>query len=299
MSVIKLVEDYQIASLRNDVRDSLMMAGEQAIALQLYHPRDTDASRCPLCGDDIYKSPETNCPECLGTTFSPAVRSAKKIWALFTDTDFSEGLTPKGTWIPDARSVQLEAFPLLNEHDVIVRVQAWAADGTPETLRGFYILQRIIRRSLRTGARAGQYSHDVVAQKAQITELAAGSPLTRYEIVGQHFDEVVRSTGSPTSVVVAPDTKVVYFPFPFEPAPGGVLAPVGGIRTYAETIGNDVDTSFTITHNLGTKDVEVGAFDAVTGEEVTVDVASRTTNTVVVRFAIAPGIDAYRIVCQG
>lgn len=299
MAVIKLVEDYAVTSLRNDVRDSLMMAGEQAILLQLFHSGDPDAHPCPQCGDDLYKSPEMNCPSCYGTTFDGGVRVATKVWALFTDDDMDEVRTNRGEVQPFVRSFQTEAFPLLVEHDVVARVKSWDQDATPAELNGYYILQKVTRRSLRTGARAGQFPHDVVAQKAQLSQVPDGSPLTRYPVLGQHFVESISlRTSLPPSAVIQPDVKVVTFPFPFEAAPGGIT-PVGGNRTFAQTVGDGVSTSFLLTHNLGSQDVTVGARELATGEEVEVDVPSRTPNTVTVRFATAPGPDSYRIVVQG
>jgi hypothetical protein len=297
VAVIKLVEDYAVTSLRNDVRDSLTLAGEQAILLQLFHSGDTDAQPCPQCGDDIYKSPEMRCPSCYGTTFDGGVRTATKVWALFTDDEKDELRSNRGEVQPTVRHMQTEAFPLLVEHDVVVRVKDWAADNTPAELNGYYILQQVTRRSLRTGSRVGQYPHDVVAQKAVLSALPEGAPLTNYPILGQHFVESV-SLRSPTTAVVQPDVKVITFPFPFEAAPGG-LTPAGGNRTFAQTVGDGVTTTFTLHHNLGTQDVTVGARELATGEEVEVDVPSRTPNTVTVRFASAPTADAYRIVVQG
>lgn len=299
MAVIKLVEDYAVASLRNDVRDSLTLAGEQVILLQLYHAGDQTAVRCPQCGDDFYKSPEVNCTSCYGTTFDGGVREAKRVWALFTDDEWDEHLGPKGSYIPDVRSVQTEAFPLLLEHDVIVRVLNWGDDGTPETVLSYYVLQKVTRRSLRTGSRVGQLAHDVVSQKAQVGGLPNGAPLTRYPIVGQHFDLITVGQTTPPSAVVAADTKVVYFPFPFETAPGGMLAPVRGTRTFSRTIGDDVNTVFVISHNFGTRDVDVTVYRVSTGEEVDPDIAHTSDNDVTVTFRTAPDTDAYRVVVVG
>lgn len=188
MAVIKLVENYAVTQLRKDVRDSLMMAGEQAILLQLYHPGDKDAQPCVVCGDDIYNSPEMDCPSCYGTLFEGGVRQAQLVWALFTDRDVSEQLSPRGTYRPDQRSVQLEGFPLVSEHDVIVRVQQWSSPNTPTVIEGYYMLQTVTRRSLRTGNRFGQYSADVVAQKAAVSELnGAVKSIVNYPIVGVSF----------------------------------------------------------------------------------------------------------------
>lgn len=306
MAVLKLTEPYAVTSLRNDVRDSLMMSGEQAVLLQLFHAGDSDAIPCPQCGDDIYKSPEVNCTSCYGTTFLGGAKAALKVWSLFTDQDQDERFAQRGQGLyqTNFRSVQMEAFPMVTEHDVIVRVKTWGSDNTVEELdtppgSGFFVLQRVLRRSLRTGYRAGQYAYDVVAQKAQISEIPLGAPLTSYPILGQQFAESISlRTTTPPTAVVQPDVKVVAFPFPYEVSAGG-LTPVGGNRTYAETVGNGVDTVFVIAHNFGTTDVEVGTFEVSSGEEVTVDITARTINTVTVRFATAPDAGQYRIVIQG
>lgn len=188
MAVIKLVENYAVSQLRKDVRDSLMMTGEQAVLLQLFHAGDSDAVPCPQCGDSVYKSPETDCYSCYGTMFDGGVRQAMKVWALFTDHVASEQLSQRGTYQVDQRSVQFEAFPTVIEHDVIARVSSWNFDGTPGTVEGFYILQQVTRRSLRTGNRFGQSSTDLVAQKAQLSELSgAVKMIERYPLAGKTF----------------------------------------------------------------------------------------------------------------
>jgi hypothetical protein len=187
MAVIKLVEDYAVAQLRKDVRDSLTMAGEQSVLLRLFHAADPDAVACPQCGDDIYKSPERDCTSCYGTMFDGGVREAMKIWALYTDHQVNEALSNRGTYEPDHRHIQFEAFPLVTEHDVVVRVKHWNYD-TPVEVEGFYLLDKVDRRSLRTGSRFGQYGWDVVGQKADLAELPEQmGMITHYPVLGQHF----------------------------------------------------------------------------------------------------------------
>lgn len=70
---------------------------------------------------------------------------------------------------------------------------------------------------------------------------------------------------------------------------------VGG---YATNVGNASATSFTVTHNLGTRDVTTMIYDNTTYEEVITDVAMTTTNTVTVTFATAPALNAYRVVIK-
>lgn len=72
-------------------------------------------------------------------------------------------------------------------------------------------------------------------------------------------------------------------------------ANVGG---YAANVGNGSATAFTLTHNLGTRDVTIAVYDNSTYEEVIVDVAATTTSTVTVTFATAPASNAYRVVIK-
>lgn len=287
MAVIKLVEDYAITSLRNDVRDALMMTGEQAILLQLYHPDDTDIQDCPQCGGDAYNSPEEDCTSCYGTMFLGGVRTAMLVWTVFTDHDVSEQLGQRGTYRPDNRSVQFEAFPVVSEHDVIVRVQQWGAAGVPAALEGYYMLQSVTRRSLRTGNRFGQFSWDVVGQKAACSELnPTMKAITLYPILGKTFREGVQTTAATSSTaahtVYEPDVKVVYL---YETAQGGTTTDASDIQggtdmafVYNQTLPA---STWTITHTLG---YEPSVSIIINGEEVDADVDFPNNSVVVVTF---------------
>ena len=72
------------------------------------------------------------------------------------------------------------------------------------------------------------------------------------------------------------------------------------VRKYAIAIGDGSTTGIVVTHNLGTIDVQVTVFLASgTFEEVIADVEHTSTNTVTVRFAVAPTAGQYRVVVQG
>lgn len=281
MAVVKLVEDYSVTQLRRDVRDSLTMAGEECIVLQLFHPGDADAVACPHCGDDVYKSPERDCTSCYGTMFDGGVRLATRSWALFTDHEVSEQLGPRGVYRPDMRHVQLEAFPLLNEHDILVRVRRWNSDHTPLELEGYYELTKVQRRSLRTGSRFGQYSWDTVAQLAQLSELDDSVVwIAQYPVVGEVFEESIEllpPSPAGTFIAIQPDVKVVFFPFQADT--GGVIPSSGSA---ASVFNQDTPSSvWTIHHTLGFKpDVTI----IVGGEEVEADVDYPNSATVVITF---------------
>ena len=73
----------------------------------------------------------------------------------------------------------------------------------------------------------------------------------------------------------------------------------GRIKKYATSIGDGSATSYTVTHNLGSLDVQVAIFQNSTGDEVITDVTHATTNTLTIVFATAPASNAYRVVVVG
>jgi hypothetical protein len=70
-------------------------------------------------------------------------------------------------------------------------------------------------------------------------------------------------------------------------------------RVSAQTIGDTSSTSYTITHNFGTRDVTVQIYDTTTYDTVYADVVRTNTNTVTITFASAPSTNAYRVVISG
>lgn len=69
------------------------------------------------------------------------------------------------------------------------------------------------------------------------------------------------------------------------------------VSKYATNVGDGSATSYTITHNLGTRDVIVSVYEA-TGSyaEVICDVNHATTNTITLLFSVAPTSNQYRVV---
>jgi hypothetical protein len=73
----------------------------------------------------------------------------------------------------------------------------------------------------------------------------------------------------------------------------------GRIKKYSVSIGDGSATSYTITHNLASRDVHVTVYNASTYDEVITDVTHSTTDTLTVVFATAPASNAYRVVVVG
>lgn len=73
----------------------------------------------------------------------------------------------------------------------------------------------------------------------------------------------------------------------------------GRIKKYSVSIGDGSATSYTVTHNLASRDVHVTVYNASSYDEVITDVTHATTNTLTIVFATAPASNAYRVVVVG
>jgi len=74
----------------------------------------------------------------------------------------------------------------------------------------------------------------------------------------------------------------------------------GIARKYSTSIGDGSATSYTVTHNLGTKDVTVHVYEnASPYAQVETDVEHSGNDTVAIKFATAPSSNAYRVVIVG
>jgi len=66
--------------------------------------------------------------------------------------------------------------------------------------------------------------------------------------------------------------------------------------TFAANVGDGVNVSYVITHNLGTRDVDVTVYrNATPFDEVIVDVQHTSTNTITLGFTTAPTTNQFRV----
>lgn len=70
-------------------------------------------------------------------------------------------------------------------------------------------------------------------------------------------------------------------------------------RVAAQTIGDGASTTYSVTHNFGTKDVIVQVYDLSTNDTVVADVVRSSTTAVTVGFSAAPASNSYRVVITG
>ena len=72
------------------------------------------------------------------------------------------------------------------------------------------------------------------------------------------------------------------------------------VRKYSVSVGDTTNTSYTITHDLGTRDVTIQVYDNSSPyAQVEADVEHTNTTTATIKFATAPTTDQFRVVVHG
>ena len=70
-------------------------------------------------------------------------------------------------------------------------------------------------------------------------------------------------------------------------------------RKVIKTVGNGVDTSFTLVHSFNTREVMIQVFDASSYDTVIADTVRTDANTVTISFSVAPSSNAFTVVVIG
>lgn len=80
----------------------------------------------------------------------------------------------------------------------------------------------------------------------------------------------------------------------------GAKTNLGFVTKYAASVGNNSESVFEVTHNLGTTDVIVQVHQVASPYAVVEpDIEITSTNSVTLRFKQAPTTNQFRVVCQG
>ena len=79
----------------------------------------------------------------------------------------------------------------------------------------------------------------------------------------------------------------------------GAKTNLGFMTRYATTFGDGAAVDYTITHSLGTQDVHVSVYEVSSTIMVIPDMEVTGSNTVTLRFAVAPTTNQYRVVVIG
>ena len=69
-------------------------------------------------------------------------------------------------------------------------------------------------------------------------------------------------------------------------------------KQFVASIGDGTNTSYTVTHNLSSKDVIVQLYDVSSDDTVIADVIRTSTSVVTVNFAFAPSTNDIRVLIQ-
>lgn len=77
-----------------------------------------------------------------------------------------------------------------------------------------------------------------------------------------------------------------------------VATQIGNTGAYAANIGDATNTTFTVSHGLASQDVTVQVRENATNEYVEAGMEAPNATTVIIRFALAPAIDAYRVIIK-
>jgi len=134
-----------------------------------------------------------------------------------------------------------------------------------------------------------------------IAEKDDASALADWTVVNKNIPDIVDASESAKGIIQlattaeanagSDDAKAI------TPAKlAGYLSNGAYTKKYAGNVGDGSNTTFTITHNLNSRDIIVQVQDASSYAIVETEVIAKTVNTVEVSFNVAPASNAYRVI---
>ena len=127
-----------------------------------------------------------------------------------------------------------------------------------------------------------------------INTVASGSTVTISGEDATESNKGIVELATNAETITGTSTTLATHPAGVKAAIDDALANTG----YSANVGNGTNTSYAITHSLGSRDVIVQLYDNATYDTVFVDTVRTDTNTVTLTFATAPALNAYRVVIQ-
>lgn len=127
-----------------------------------------------------------------------------------------------------------------------------------------------------------------------INTVASGSTVTISGEDATESNKGIVELATSAETITGTSTTLATHPAGVKAAIDDALANTG----YSANVGNGTNTSYAITHSLGSRDVIVQLYDNATYDTVFVDTVRTDTNTVTLTFATAPALNAYRVVIQ-
>lgn len=144
--------------------------------------------------------------------------------------------------------------------------------------------------------REGTSNADTVwRQTSEITTLGEDSVI--WEPFVTSVPDATETTKGKVEIATQAEVDAGTLDAPYVVTPAKLANSVWVKKKYVTTIGDGSNTSYTITHNLGTQDVFVAIYKTSGNhEEVIAEVRHTSANTIQVLFASAPASNEYRVV---
>lgn len=225
--------------------------------------------------------------------FRGTERTAYMMWDESED-EFVVCTTRAGDDASSAGDVEIEAY---------ADFQAAAIKGTTLTLSGITaattdtdaflvsdsgVIKKRTGAQVRSDIGAGTVTSVAVTATAPLS-VVSGSPVTSNGTIDLAVADASETEKGVVQLATRDETKALA-------SDSLAVTPfsLGGLRA-AANIGNDVDTSFDILHNLDSRDVIVQLYDNSTYETVYADVTRTDETTVNISFVAAPTSHQYRV----
>jgi len=146
------------------------------------------------------------------------------------------------------------------------------------------------------------FSEDLQIGDMIIAEINDPAALADWTLVNKNIPDIVAASETVSGIIelatqaeVDAGTDVVRAVTPATLA--GYISTLP-VNTFTASVGNGAATSFPLTHNLGTLDVNIQVYENATGDTVIADTTRDTINQATVSFNVAPTANQFRVIIK-